>query len=171
MLRLTGSPRCPYSLPPQADRKKPLPRRRAPQGKDHGCACAWPACLLAALIGLSFDQARAQSHSGPPAVGVVRAEMRPITETSEFVGRIQSMDRVALVARVTAFLEQRLFTEGAEVNKGDLLYVLEQPPFQADLAAKQATVQQCRPAGERDDRLQPRRVAAAHAGRPAIHRG
>ncbi|HVC60622.1 MAG TPA: efflux RND transporter periplasmic adaptor subunit [Acetobacteraceae bacterium] len=103
-----------------------------------------PACLLAALIGLSLGHAWAQQRPGgpPPAVGVVRARMRPITETSEFVGRIQAVERVALVARVTAFLEQRLFTEGAEVNKGDLLYVLEQPPFQADLAAKQATVQQ-----------------------------
>jgi membrane fusion protein (multidrug efflux system) len=84
----------------------------------------------------------AQAPGGPPAVGVVRAQKKPITETSEFVGRIQATDRVALVARVTAFLEQLLFTEGAEVNKGDLLYLLEQPPFQADLAAKQATVQQ-----------------------------
>jgi membrane fusion protein (multidrug efflux system) len=100
-----------------------------------------PACLLAALLGLNV--AHAQMPGGaPPAVGVTRAEMQPITETSEFVGRIQATDRVNLVARVTAFLEQRLFTEGAEVNKGDLLYVLEQPPFQADLAAKQATVQQ-----------------------------
>ncbi len=102
-----------------------------------------PACLLAVLIGLSVSNARAQAPAGPPpAVGVVRARMQPITETSEFVGRIQSVGRVALVARVTAFLEKRLFTEGAEVNQGDLLYVLEQPPFQADLAAKQATVQQ-----------------------------
>jgi membrane fusion protein (multidrug efflux system) len=100
-----------------------------------------PACLLAALLGLNLAHAQAPGGA-PPAVGVVRAEMQPITETSEFVGRIQATDRVALVARVTAFLEQRLFTEGAEVNKGDLLYVLEQPPFQADLAAKQATVQQ-----------------------------
>ena len=100
-----------------------------------------PACLLAALLGLNV--AHAQMPGGaPPAVGVTRAEMQPITETSEFVGRIQATDRVNLVARVTAFLEQRLFTEGAEVNKGDLLYVLEQPPFQADLAAKQATVLQ-----------------------------
>ena len=35
-----------------------------------------------------------------------------------------------------------MFTEGAEVKKGDLLYVLERPPFEADLAAKQAAVQQ-----------------------------
>ncbi len=52
------------------------------------------------------------------------------------------MNRVALIARVTAFLEQEKFVEGSEVKKGDLLYVLEQPPFQADLAAKQAAVQQ-----------------------------
>jgi membrane fusion protein, multidrug efflux system len=96
-----------------------------------------PACVLATVIGLSLANASAQAPGGqPPAVGVVRAQMQPITETNEFVGRIQATDRVALVARVTAFLEQRLFTEGAEVNKGDLLYVLEQPPFQADLAAK-----------------------------------
>ncbi len=102
-----------------------------------------PACLLAALLSLHLPHALAQLPGGaPPAVGVVRAQSQPITETSEFVGRIQAVERVALVARVTAFLEQRLFTEGAEVNKGDLLYVLEQPPFQADLAAKQATVQQ-----------------------------
>jgi membrane fusion protein, multidrug efflux system len=99
--------------------------------------------MFAVQIGLLLSQAAAQAPAGPPpAVGVVRVERQPITETSEFVGRIQAPDRVALVARDTAFLEKQLFTEGAEVNKGDLLYVLEQPPFQADLAAKQATVQQ-----------------------------
>ena len=99
--------------------------------------------MLAVQIGLSLVQAAAQTPArSPPAVGVIRAERQPITESSEFVGRIQAPERVALVARDTAFLEQQLFTEGAEVKKGDLLYVLEQPPFQADLAAKQATVQQ-----------------------------
>ena len=109
-----------------------IPRRLRPP-------VLWLASLLIAVLSAA---AHAQMPSGPPAVGVVRAEKKAITETSEFVGRIQATDRVALVARVTAFLEQRLFTEGTEVNKGDLLYLLEQPPFQADLAAKQATVQQ-----------------------------
>ena len=99
----------------------------------------WLATLLVAALPAA---AHAQMPAGPPAVGVVHAQKKAITETSEFVGRIQATDRVALVARVTAFLEQRLFTEGTEINKGDLLYLLEQPPFQADLAAKQATVQQ-----------------------------
>ena len=63
---------------------------------------------------------RAQpAPSGPPAVGVVEAIKRPITETSEFLGRIEAVNRVNVVARVTAFLEKRLFVEGAEVKAGD----------------------------------------------------
>jgi membrane fusion protein (multidrug efflux system) len=66
----------------------------------------------------------------------------PIIETTEFVGRIQAINKVELVARVTAFLEKRLFTEGSEVSQGNLLYQLEQGPFQADVEAKQAALQQ-----------------------------
>ena len=80
--------------------------------------------------------------SGPPAVGVVEAIRRPITETSEFLGRIDAINRVNVVARVTAFLEERLFNEGAEIKKGDQLYRLERGPFEADLASKQAQVAQ-----------------------------
>jgi membrane fusion protein (multidrug efflux system) len=87
--------------------------------------------------------ARAQlAPAGPPAVGVVEATKRPVTETSEFLGRIEAPNRVSVVARVTAFLEKRLFNEGAEVKTGELLYQLERGPFEADLATKQATVEQ-----------------------------
>ena len=78
--------------------------------------------------------------AGPPAVGVVRAEKQAVTETSEFIGRVQAVDRVVLTARVTAFLQQRLFTEGTEVQEGDLLYRLERPPFEAAVAQQEAAV-------------------------------
>ena len=65
-----------------------------------------------------------------------------MTETDEFIGRIQAIGRVALVARVTAFLEQQLFVEGSEVKKGDLLYRLEQPPYQAQVQGSRAAVEQ-----------------------------
>lgn len=79
---------------------------------------------------------------GPPAVGMVRAERQQMTQTDEFIGRIQAVGRVALVARVSAFLEQRLFDEGSEVKKGDLLYRLEQAPFKAQVQTSKATVEQ-----------------------------
>jgi membrane fusion protein (multidrug efflux system) len=78
----------------------------------------------------------------PPAVGVVEAAKRPVTETSQFLGRIEATDRVNVVARVTAFLDKRLFNEGAEIKKGEELYRLERGPFEADLASKQAIVAQ-----------------------------
>src|SRR5215471_13174945 len=99
--------------------------------------------LLVLILGISPLTAEAQpAPGGPPAVGVVRAERQQITQTDEFIGRIQSIGRVALVARVTAFLEKRLFVEGAEVKKGDLLYQLEQPPFQAQVDFNKANVAQ-----------------------------
>ena len=86
---------------------------------------------------------RAQpAASGPPAVGIVEAVKRPITESSEFLGRIEAVNRVNVVARVTAFLEKRLFNEGAEIKAGDELYRLERGPFEADLASKKAQVAQ-----------------------------
>jgi membrane fusion protein, multidrug efflux system len=97
------------------------------------------------VFGLSGRPAHAQRPpAGPPAVGVVRVQKTPMTETNEFVGRIQAINRVSLLARVNAFLDKQLFTEGSEVNAGDLLYVLEQAPFQADVAAKQAAVAQAK---------------------------
>ena len=100
--------------------------------------------LTAGAIAVGVPSAsRAQpAASGPPAVGVVEAIKRPITETSEFLGRIEAVNRVNVVARVTAFLEKRLFEEGNEIKAGDHLYRLERGPFEADLASKQAVVAQ-----------------------------
>src|SRR6266850_937907 len=100
--------------------------------------------LIAGALAIGAPGAtRAQpAESAPPAVGVVEAIKRPITETSEFLGRIEAVNRVNVVARVTAFLEKRLFEEGAEIKTGDELYRLERGPFEADLATKKAQVAQ-----------------------------
>src|ERR1700757_3653373 len=94
-----------------------------------------------ALAGTPAAQGQ-QGQTGPPAVGVLEAVKRPITESSEFLGRIEAINRVAVVARVTAFLDKRYFVEGTEVKTGDLLYQLERGPFEADLKSKQAQVAQ-----------------------------
>jgi len=112
-------------------------------GRKMGYKARMMRLLLALVLVLTPLAAEAQpAPGGPPAVGVVRVEKQQITQSNEFVGRIQSIGRVSLVARVTAFLEKREFVEGAEVKKGDLLYRLEQPPFQAQVDANQATVAQ-----------------------------
>ena len=99
---------------------------------------AWAVCCVTILVA----PAASAQNTAAPAVGVVAAAPRPMTETEQFLGRIEAVQHVNVVARVTAFLEKRLFTEGSEVKTGDKLYQLEKGPFQADLAAKQATVAQ-----------------------------
>ncbi|WOJ88790.1 efflux RND transporter periplasmic adaptor subunit [Methylocapsa polymorpha] len=118
------------------DARTPTKRRRFTSQLRSGA--------IALLIGLSFSEAAfAQgAPAGPPAVGVVRVERKPITESNEFIGRVQAIDRVDIVARVTAFLEEVDFKDGAEVKKGAVLYRLERGPFEADLAAKEAVADQ-----------------------------
>jgi len=97
------------------------------------------------FIALCLTPAASRAQPGPgapPVVGVVRAEREQVTQTDEFIGRIQAVNRVALVARVTGFLEKRLFVEGTEVKKDALLYQIEQPPFQAQVDASKAIVDQ-----------------------------
>ncbi len=103
---------------------------------------AWCFLLLFLVLTAAAEVSAQTPSAGPPAVGVVRAEEKPLTETSEFLGRIQAVGRVNLLARVTGFLEKRFFDEGAEVKEGDLLYRIEQPPFKADVDAKQSVVDQ-----------------------------
>jgi membrane fusion protein (multidrug efflux system) len=105
---------------------------------------AYAALSLVLGVALTLAAARAQTGGAPPppAVGVVLAERKPVTESNEFIGRVQAIDKVDLLSRVTAFLEEIHFTEGAEVDKGALLYKLERGPFEADVAAKQAVVAQ-----------------------------
>lgn len=109
--------------------------------KTIGWTTAVIALGLAALGAIAPAEAQV-GQARPPAVGVMEAVKRPITESNDFIGRIESPNRVSVVARVTAFLEKRSYIEGSEVKAGDLLYQLERGPFEADLAAKKAQVAQ-----------------------------
>jgi membrane fusion protein (multidrug efflux system) len=105
-------------------------------------SAAFGFAMALTLALLSAEVAAQAPAAGPPAVGVVRAEQQHITQSDEFIGRIQAVNRVAIVARVTGFLEKRHFVEGAEVKKGDLLYEIERPPFQAQVDAAKANQEQ-----------------------------
>jgi membrane fusion protein, multidrug efflux system len=100
--------------------------------------------LSAAVVILATSATAQPILSGPPPVGVIKVERRPMTDSYEFNGRIQAINSVNVAARVTAFVEKQLFTEGSDVKKGDLLYVLERPPYQAALDIQKAAVAQAK---------------------------
>ena len=105
-----------------------------------------------AVVTLAAPCAMAQpAPSAAPAVGVVTVQRQPMTDSYQFNGRIQAINGVNIVARVSAFLEQQLFTEGTDVKKGDLLYVLEQPPYQASVDVQKAAIAQAQARLENDN--------------------
>ncbi len=94
---------------------------------------------LAALIALP---AAAQTTSAPPVVGIVTVTKQPVYNEQSYVGRIESPDIVQLTPRVTGYLEQQNFHDGDQVTKGQLLYVIEQPPYQAAVTQAKAALEQ-----------------------------
>ncbi|WP_342241281.1 efflux RND transporter periplasmic adaptor subunit [Inquilinus sp. OTU3971] len=107
-------------------------RHRAP-------AIALGLLLLAGCNESSEKQAQAPQMP-PPAVGVVTAAKRPVAAGVTFVGRVQAVNKVDLVARVEGFLQQRNYTEGQEVKAGEMLFVLEKDTYQAAVDQAQANL-------------------------------
>ena len=95
-------------------------------------------CVYAVLIG-TCTMAWAQSPA-PARVGTVLAEQRAITQSQEFVGRIEAIERVDMRARVTGFLEAVLFKEGDTVEEGAKLFRIEQEPFRASVQEAQGAL-------------------------------
>ena len=101
------------------------------------------ALLILCLATLFGGVAAAQpgpGAGGPPAVGVATAERRPVTESSEFTGRIEAVNRVDIRARITGFIQERAFQEGQEVKAGSVLFRIERAPFEAALEQARANV-------------------------------
>ena len=88
--------------------------------------------------------ARQQAAAPPAAVFVARVERQAISRGADFIGRVEAIDRVDILARVTGFLQARHFNEGDTVKAGQLLFTLEQPPFAAEVALRRAQVDSAR---------------------------
>nr|WP_313372376.1 efflux RND transporter periplasmic adaptor subunit [Brucella intermedia] len=106
------------------------------------CAAYLKPLVVTGFLALATPAWGQMPGGGPPAVGVVVVRLQPMTEMTSINGRIQAIDKVEVVARVSAFLDERKFTEGQGVKVGDLLFRLEQAPFQAEVEAKRAAVAQ-----------------------------
>ncbi|HEY7840275.1 MAG TPA: efflux RND transporter periplasmic adaptor subunit [Gammaproteobacteria bacterium] len=94
--------------------------------------------VLAAGAGCSQDsQAPAPT---PPEVTVAEVLSREITDWDRYVGRLRAVQEVEVRARVSGYLESVNFREGAIVEQGQLLFVIDPRPNQAALKAAEAEV-------------------------------
>ena len=103
--------------------------------------------LLALLLTSVFPWSAAADPPGqgggpPPLVTVAAVIEQDVNPPAEYVGHVEAIQSVDLRARVEGFLEQVKFKEGSDVNAGDLLYIIEQAPYQAKVDADRASVTQ-----------------------------
>jgi membrane fusion protein (multidrug efflux system) len=97
-------------------------------------------CILFLLVCSCSQKEEQPAQAPPPQVTVVVTQAKDVPIYQEFVGQIYGFKDIAIRARVEGFLEGIHFEEGARVEKGDLLYILESQPFEADVAAKMSRV-------------------------------
>nr|WP_245428471.1 efflux RND transporter periplasmic adaptor subunit [Mesorhizobium ephedrae] len=95
--------------------------------------------LLAALLGAAPSTASAQEQQAP-TVTVAKPITRDIVEDDQFVGRFEAVDEVAVRARVAGYLQEVHFRDGAIVKAGDLLFTIDQRPYQAAYDAAKSQV-------------------------------
>ena len=71
----------------------------------------------------------------PPIVQVMDITLTNVPLSEEFIGQLDSPQNVEVRARVEAFVDKMLFTEGTEVNEGDPLFKLDDRPYEEKLEA------------------------------------
>lgn len=98
-----------------------------------------PIALVLGLV-LLAGQAAAQQQAPAPAVTVALAEITDVSEQAVFTGRAVAQQKVDIRARVSGFVEDRPFTEGALVEKGAVLFRIEPDAYAAALAEIDAAI-------------------------------
>ena len=116
-----------------------LPSRAG--GRQHGVSLSMLAVL--AFLGLaSCKKENTYVPPPPPNVGVATPVKQAVTDYLTVTGTTQAYNAIDLEARVEGYLEAIKAKDGALVKKGQLLFVIEQPPYQAKVAQAQADVEQ-----------------------------
>lgn len=100
--------------------------------------------LVMVLGTLSCKQEKAAVAPPSPLVEVLEVVSTNLPLSHEVIGRLDSPENVEIRARVEAFVDKVLFTEGSIVKEGDPLFALDRKPFQQRLAAARGQLAQAK---------------------------
>ncbi|TAN59473.1 MAG: efflux RND transporter periplasmic adaptor subunit [Magnetospirillum sp.] len=121
--------------------------------KPNGFSLPLPALLIGALAllgvaagvvsftGTSSTSAPTAPAGGPP-VTVATPAARGVIDWSEYTGQFTAVDYVEVRARVSGYLTEIHFTDGQQVAKGDLLFVIDPRPYEIAAASARAKLDQ-----------------------------
>jgi multidrug efflux system membrane fusion protein len=112
---------------------------------------ARPIVLALGAAALASTLASCSDATGKPAEAPAAAPVsasavleKQIVETQEFSGRLEAIERVDIRPRVSGFITAVKFTPGAEVKKGDVLFMIDPRPYQAEADRAEAAANSAR---------------------------
>src|SRR6266851_3677143 len=97
--------------------------------------------ILSVLLTAAGCQKNSAPQQAPLPVNVVTAIQKEVNEWDEFTGRLEAVEFVEIRPRVSGYITEIRFNAGAIVKKGDLLYVIDPRPYQADFDRAAAEVE------------------------------
>jgi RND family efflux transporter MFP subunit len=99
-----------------------------------------------AILSACSDTGKAPAPAAPPppAVTVAKPQIRQVVDEDEYVGRFVAQNSVEIRARVSGYLEQVHFKDGAYIKQGDLLFSIDPRPFRNTLDQARANLEQAR---------------------------
>jgi multidrug efflux system membrane fusion protein len=104
-----------------------------------GAIAPWIYLLLLALCaGCKKESPKVAERV--PVVPISHPVERRVTDYVDFTGRIDAVQSVNVVPRVTGYLVQMPFEEGADVKKGELLFQIDPQPYEAQVRLGEAQV-------------------------------
>lgn len=125
-----------------------------------------PASLVvSATLSACARNEAAPAAPPPPQVSVAQVQAREVTDFDELTGHFEAVERVELRPRVSGYIASVSFVQGHEVKKGDVLFVIDQRPYAAELKRAQAQLAQARSqlSLARSERERALKLMAAHA--------
>lgn len=128
-----------------------VPFRNIPASGRKGLTIS-AAVVAAGLIGFALtapdSNGAAPMMPPPPAVSAAAVVSKSVTYWDEFSGRVTAIDNVEIRPRVGGYIDSVKFKEGDEVKKGDVLFVIDRRPFQAQASRAEAELVRARTQAE-----------------------
>ena len=114
-----------------------------------GTGLPWLALAVAVTLSVAIAGCGSQASTGagmppPPEVSVANVLSKQVRQWDDFTGRVAAVESVELRPRVSGYVQRVAYEEGQEVNKGDLLFVIDPRPYRATLDRAQADLERAR---------------------------
>jgi membrane fusion protein, multidrug efflux system len=118
------------------------PSRRSEKSASRHAALRGLVFLLPATLLACGKPPQGPPPRGPSNVTVMTIAPHEVPVSYEFVAQTQSPRAVNIQARVSGFLDRRVYTEGSVVKADQVLFLMDKKPFQAQLDQAKAALQQ-----------------------------